>query len=99
MSELRFCYKEVISKQEVDDEREELVSYISPQIRDNGEVIYDGRNVEDVEKITHLLNDLNSENLKLKENISKVLDYYRKCPIAMTKGEFKAYNNLKDMGL
>ena len=97
--EQRFNYQEVVFREQYDEDTGEIVKFISPQILDNDEIIYDGKNPEDVENITSTLNKVNAENQKLRKNCSIILGYYRKCPIAMTKKEFKAYNELKEMGL
>ena len=69
MVEKRFKYHEETFHSNVDEETGEEIKYYSPQIHDNGELIYDGRKTEDVESICKLLNDLNDLNVEYyKEN-------------------------------
>lgn len=95
----RFKYEEVVFREDIDEETGETIRFISPQIRDDGVVIYDGKEVEDVKFICDVMNGVNNENVLLKKLISSLLNYYRKCPVRMTPEELEAFKMLKEMGL
>ena len=66
----RFTYEEIVFKTVTDDDGKEI-KFWSPTIKDNGKVIYDGKESDDVKNICALLNKQEGQitylNRKLKE--------------------------------
>ena len=55
----RFTYEEIIFKTVTDDDGKEI-NFWSPTIKDNGKIIYDGKDSDEVKNICKLLNQFNN---------------------------------------